>query len=112
MPFKNPNELASQFISEMPDGSNIKWYMENAKDKTKVPIIKHDMDSFNKALNDANAQFPNDWMNKMDYLKQTLGLDYGENIADLKVKDNMVYGLETYPEGEPREIPLYRLGGK
>ena len=57
----------------------------------------------------ANVDFPNDWANKVDYIRQELGLEWPETIADVYIKGNKLYGLQTREKGEPYEVELYNL---
>lgn len=68
-----------------------------------------DKAKFKSVYDKAKADFPNDWGDKVDYIKQELGLDFPETIADLYLKGNKLYGLQTREKGEPYEVELYNL---
>ena len=71
--------------------------------------IALDRIKFKNVYDKAKADFPNDWGDRVDYIKQELGLDFPETIADLYLKGNKLYGLQTREEGEPYEVELYNL---
>ena len=73
------------------------------------PAYNIDLDKFDEVYKKASTDFPNDWGNKMDYIRQELGLKIPETIADVWYKNGTLYGLQTDSEDEPYEIELYSV---
>lgn len=83
------------------DGEKPRGYIKPAKN------IDLDIDKFNEIYKKASTDFPNDWGNKMDYIRQELGIKIPETISDIWYKNGSLYGLQTDPEREPYELELY-----
>lgn len=113
LPFENEDQhkkwldLGSAWMgeSEWPDMTKQLLYKQENPPKDLVL----DRKKYQSVYDKAKADFPNDWANRMDYIKQEMGLDYPESISDLMLKGNKLYGLQTEEEDEPYEVELYNL---
>ena len=63
-------------------------------------------------LNKADVDFKDDpsWENKVDFIREGLrdDLDIDEDITQLYLKGKNLVGLQSFPEGEPKEKVLYK----
>lgn len=111
LPFKNRAEhdkwldMGSAWMGEpeWPDMTKMLLYRQEHP----MQDIKLDR----KALADHLKRTKNDidWGRRMDDIRATFGLDYPESIADLYIRGNTLYGLQTDEEDEPYEVELYNL---
>lgn len=69
--------------------------------------IDLDINKFDSVYKKASEDFPDDWGDKMDYIKQELGIEIPETVSDVWYKNGKLYGLQTDAEKEPYEIKLY-----
>lgn len=73
------------------------------------PYLDFDENQINEILKKAKTDFPNDWTDAIDYVRQELNTDWDEGITDVYPKKGYLYGLQSRQRGEPREVRLYRL---
>lgn len=98
--YKNPIVQSDAILK---DGKKARGYVSPAYS------IDLDIDKFDQVYKKASADFPDDWGDKMDYIRQELGLKFPETIADVWYKKGKLYGLQTDAEDEPYEIELYSV---
>lgn len=80
--------------------------------RSEATPIDYDENQINAILKKAKADFPDSWEDEVDYIRQTLGSDWNENITRVYPKHGYLYGLQSYPNAEPSEVALYKLRGK
>lgn len=96
--YKNPIVQSDALLKE---GEKPRGYIKPAYN------IDLDIDKFDSVYKKASKDFPNDWGDKMDYIKQELGIKIPETVSDVWYKNGVLYGLQTDAEKEPYEIELY-----
>lgn len=98
--YKSPLQLAQSMVKQ-PRG-----YIKPVKN------IDLDIDKFDEVYKKASKDFPNDWGDKMDYIRQEMGIEIPETVSDVWYKNGGLYGLQTDAEKEPYEIKLYGVNSK
>ena len=71
-----------------------------------------DYDKVRRLLAQADVDFKDnpDWEHKVDFIREGLkdDLDIDEDITDISLKGKNLIGLQSFPEGEPKEKVLYQ----
>lgn len=107
--FKNRQEGLDYINANFEDGPERENALRRLGRVYPSDPIALDRAKFKSVYDKASQDFPNDWGNKIDYIKQELGLEVPESIADLYLRGNKLYGLQTREKGEPYEVELYNL---
>lgn len=90
--------------AEWPDMTKMLLYRQ----ENPIKDIKLDRKAFADYLKQTKKDYE-DWGDRMDDIRETFKLDYPETIADLYIRGNRLYGLQTDDEDEPYEVELYNL---
>lgn len=119
MAFKTPEPLIDKWTVKDIDDDIRTHSLQGLTPEYKKAVQKRlsqrinplDYDKVKQLLDKADVDFKDrpDWESKVDFIREGLrdDIDIDEDIADISLKGKNLIGLQSFPEGEPKEKILY-----